>query len=173
MTRYSSVETIDLNDLDDDEVKLLHHGKDKFLQIFQILDTEKNGTVSREEFLSGIEMLNEKLSVGEAAMDMAKADKLYDQFDLDKNGELDIQEFCQLIKKSKTLRNNSRGLGSKQIHNVKEHDEMLLMAFKYMDKDRGGTIDRVEFERVGTVLNKRLPADHRLKIHTPCLTSLM
>ena len=163
ITRFSSsAKDLDLDALDEDQAKLLHHRDDKYLKIFQILDTDKNGTLSKEEFITGIEMLNDKLSNKDDAMNIKKAAKLYDQFDLDHNGELDIQEFCLLIKKSRTLRSATRGLGSKQIQNVKENNEMLLMAFKYLDTDHSGTIDREEFERAVTLLNGRLPEEQRI-----------
>ena len=53
-----------------------------------------------------------------------------------------------------------RGIGDKlsdtQIVGLKENHEMLLLAFKYLDTDRSGAIDRTEFQRGVDLLNSRM-----------------
>ena len=53
-----------------------------------------------------------------------------------------------------------RGIGDKlsdtQIMGLKENHEMLLLAFKYLDADRSGAIDRTEFQRGVDLLNSRM-----------------
>lgn len=45
---------------------------------------------------------------------------------------------------------------------MQQNNEMLVLAFKYLDTDRSGAIDRDEFKRGINLLNKRLPERNKL-----------
>ena len=60
------------------------------LTVFQHLDTDHSGTVSREEFLTGVEMLNARLPPKRQLRD---GENVFSLLDLDGNGELELEEF--------------------------------------------------------------------------------
>ena len=60
------------------------------MDIFHSLDTDHSGTVSREEFLTGVEMLNARLPPERQLRD---GENVFSLLDLDGNGELELEEF--------------------------------------------------------------------------------
>jgi len=149
-----------IDNLSGDQRSLLQQNREAFLDIFQLLDTDCSGSVSEEEFVSGINMLNEQ--IGNDSPKVEDPVELYKQFDADGDGEIDIKEFCEAIKKSTMLQGISEKLEVKQIETLKENNEMLLLAFKYLDTDHSGAIDREEFARGVELLNLRLPERNKL-----------
>ena len=160
LTRFSAQDKPKTDNLSADQLNVLHEHKDKFLDIFQLLDTDGSGTISEEEFVSGIAMLNNQMP-GES-LKIENPAELYRTFDNDGNGEIDIQEFCQALQDSATLKNVTASLDSKQVESLQQNNEMLLLAFKYLDTDHRGAIDRDEFKRGIDLLNKRLPERSKL-----------
>mmetsp|Transcript_489 Transcript_489/g.1376 ORF Transcript_489/g.1376 Transcript_489/m.1376 type:complete len:768 (-) Transcript_489:38-2341(-) len=170
-------------DLDPEQLELLHEHHDKFLELFRVLDTDESGALSKSEFVSGIQMLNEQIAAEpeeKSTEDSAEAnnkgkhssrasvrasfkdpDKMFQKYDIDGDGEISIQEFCRAVEKSKTLKTLAKKLKTSQLETLHEHHEMLLMAFKFMDADQSGDIDWNEFETGITLLNKRLGKDGR------------
>jgi len=144
--------------LEDDQLSLLHQHKDKFLNIFQLLDADGSGTVSEEEFVQGIEQLNKQTG----GLQLKDPAKLYKIFDIDGDGEISIEEFCKGLEQSATLQSVTDKLDATEVQNLQENHEMLLLAFKYLDTDKSGAIDHDEFTRGITLLNKRLPERNKL-----------
>lgn len=61
VTRFSAQDRPKTDNLSKEQLNVLHEHKDKFLDIFQLLDTDGSGTISEEEFVSGIAMLNNQM----------------------------------------------------------------------------------------------------------------
>jgi len=154
---HSSIPNTDL--LEQDQISLLHKHKDKFLNIFQLLDTDKSGTIDEEEFVNGIKMLNEETS-GDMVVDNPA--ELFQMFDKDGGGEISIDEFVAALQESAALKCVAEKLDAGKVTALQENHEMLLVAFKYLDTDRSGAIDREEFQRGIDLLNKRLPERNKL-----------
>ncbi|CAB9506487.1 protein phosphatase PP1 [Seminavis robusta] len=146
--------------LAEDQLSLLHEHKDKFLNIFQILDTDGSGTIDAEEFTSGIKMLNDE--IGEGGEKMQNFADLFSAFDIDGDGEISIEEFVNALNNSATLKGVTDALDSNQVEALQQNHEMLLVAFKYLDTDHSGAIDREEFQRGIELLNKRLADRHQV-----------
>jgi serine/threonine-protein phosphatase PP1 catalytic subunit len=149
--------------LEADQLSALHDHKDKFLNIFQLLDTDGSGTISAEEFVSGINMLNAEIPNDQQKM--KNPGELFHVFDIDGDGEISIEEFIKALNSSAALKNVTESLDADQVETLQQNHEMLLVAFKYLDTDRSGAIDREEFQRGIDLLNKRLP--DRKKIGDP------
>lgn len=160
LNKFSARGAKTTENLSKDQLSLLHKHKDKFLDIFHLLDADGSGTISEDEFVSGIQMLNEKMP-GEA-LKIENPAELYKKFDTDGDGEIDIEEFCTALKESATLQGVTDSLDSKQVENLQQNNEMLQLAFKYLDTDRSGAIDFGEFERGIALLNKRLHERNQL-----------
>lgn len=146
--------------LEEGQVELLSDNHDKLVQIFSFLDTDGSGALDLGEFVNGVKILNSKHLPGDSQI--KDPEKLFYALDLDGNGEIDIDEFSQGIAKSAALANLAESLDDTQVSRLHENKEMLLMAFKYLDRDGSGSIDLDEF-RVGVdLVNKRLPEGSRL-----------
>ena len=72
------------------------------------------------------------------------------------SGDISIEEFSNALSQSKMLRGIGDKLSDTQILGLKENHEMLLLAFKYLDTDRSGAIDRTEFQRGVDLLKSRM-----------------
>lgn len=144
--------------LEDDQLSILHEHKDKFLNIFQLLDADGSGTIDEQEFIQGIETLNQQAG-GTGIKDPKKIWKV---FDIDGDGEISIEEFCKGLEASATMQNLTDNLDTKEVESLQENHEMLLLAFKYLDSDKSGAIDFEEFSRGVELLNKRLPERNQL-----------
>lgn len=143
----------------DDQLSILHENKEKFLSIFQILDVDGSGTIDQAEFVTGIKKLNEE--TGEGAQ-LTNPEKLFSVFDIDGDGEISIEEFCKGLEQSAVVKGVTDALDTTQVESLQENHEMLLLAFKYLDTDKSGAIDREEFSRGIELLNKRLPERNKL-----------
>lgn len=144
--------------LEEDQLSLLHQHKDKFLNIFQLLDIDGSGTIDRDEFITGIKQLNEQTD----GQKLTSPEKLFHVFDIDGDGEISIEEFCKGLEQSATLKGVTDSLDDTQVESLQENHEMLLLAFKYLDTDKSGAIDREEFSRGIELLNKRLSDRNKL-----------
>ncbi|KAL3917434.1 MAG: hypothetical protein SGILL_004714 [Bacillariaceae sp.] len=143
-----------------EDLELLHQHKDKFLNIFQVLDTDRSGTISKEEFVTGIETLNDEIPDDQKKMQNAA--ELFHVFDVDGDQQISIDEFVDAIANSSTMQNVTDSLNPEQVETLHSNHEMLLTAFRYLDTDHSGTIDREEFHRGIDALNNRLPERQKL-----------
>ncbi|KAF8022664.1 hypothetical protein BT93_F0242 [Corymbia citriodora subsp. variegata] len=108
-----ALKVIALN-LSEEEIKGLR-------QMFNNMDTDGSGTITFEEFKSGLTRLGSKLAEPEIR-------QLMDAVDVDKSGTIDYTEFI-------TATINRHKL---------EREDDLLKAFQYFDKDNSGFITRDE-----------------------------
>ncbi|CAB9510566.1 Phytochrome-associated serine/threonine-protein phosphatase [Seminavis robusta] len=143
------------NALDGDQVTILSSNPEQVKNMFQLFDADGSGSIDRQEFYLGIEMLNKRLLPSDKQI--TDHDALFDALDLDGNGEIDIAELNQGMAQSAAFTSISSSLDDKQVSNLKEHSEMLLVVFKFLDTDGSGSIDRCEFRTGINLLNKRLP----------------
>jgi len=148
-----------LETLEDDQVSLVHENKDELIRLFKVLDADGNGSIDKEEFMSGVAVLNKTCLQGDKKF--TDPAKLFDLFDVDGNGEIDIQEFTSVIERSETARNLTNSVDPQKIDVLQKNHEMLLMVFQFLDRDGSGTLDRNEFKTGIALLNKRLPLAER------------
>ena len=72
--------------------------------VFRYLDVDHSGAIDRQEFMSGIKVLNQRLasgggsSSGNAAALIDNPGELFDVMDLDNNGSIDMNEFCECFR---------------------------------------------------------------------------
>jgi len=81
--------------LDPTAVQALYRNQNQLVAVFRYLDSDHNGVIDREEFKAGVSVLNDKL--GEI-MDVESASDLFDVMDIDSNGEIDMNEFCECFR---------------------------------------------------------------------------
>lgn len=100
--------------------------RDDFLQIFNALDTDHSGSLSKEEFLAG-----SKQFFGESLPEKEVLE-LYNQADIDQSGTIEFGEFVTAAMKQDEL------------HSIKK----LQNAFNAFDTDKNGSIDKEELMKV-------------------------
>ena len=149
-----------LGTLKGDQKSLILQHEDELINLFKVLDVDGNGTIDREEVVTGIEMLN-RTALADADETFANPGELFDMFDDDGNGEIDLDEFTKVIEESKVARKLSDSVDTSKINALRKNQEMLLIAFRYLDRDGSGTIDREEFRKGITLLNQRLPKEEQ------------
>ena len=71
------------------------------------------------------------------------------------------------MSQSAVLRNVADKLDENQIIGLKENHDMLLLAFKYLDVDRSGAIDREEFQRGVDLLNSKMSSSGGRLVEDP------
>ncbi|KAH6555086.1 hypothetical protein KP509_1Z282400 [Ceratopteris richardii] len=110
---------------------------DSLKNMFNMMDTTKNGMLSFEEFKTGLRKLGSQLAENEIQQLMEAAD-------VDKNGYLDYGKFAALTVQLQRM----------------DTDEYLRKAFSHFDKDANGFIDVSELKHA---LNEELgPGDEGL-----------
>ena len=83
------------------------------------------------------------------------------------SGDISIEEFSNALSQSAVLRNVADKLDENQIIGLKENHDMLLLAFKYLDVDRSGAIDREEFQRGVDLLNSKMSSSGGRLVEDP------
>lgn len=71
------------------------------------------------------------------------------------------------MSQSAVLRNAADKLDENQIIGLKENHDILLLAFKYLDIDRSGAIDREEFQRGVDLLNSKMTSSGGRLVEDP------
>ena len=71
----------------------LYANRSKLEAIFHFFDTDGNGTISREEFRTGCDFLNQTIP---ADLQLKNYDHILDMMDFDANNEIDINEFFEV-----------------------------------------------------------------------------
>ena len=77
---------------DADTKESLYRNRDAFVKLFRILDTDASGSLSREEFVNGCNLLN-SLNGGEALFEMKDVDAFMKQLDTNGDGVISFNEF--------------------------------------------------------------------------------
>ncbi len=98
--------------------------KNDMIEMFQSLDTNGDGVLSREEIYEGY---RQTLGDVEARKEV---DRIMDEIDMDKNGTIDYNEFVLAATNRQKLLNK----------------EKLESTFKIFDKDGNGTISKEEIK---------------------------
>ncbi|KAI4974679.1 hypothetical protein ZWY2020_048286 [Hordeum vulgare] len=91
---------------------------DKYVQMFHLMDKDKNGNLSLEELMEGLHINGQRVPESEIRM-------LLEAADTDGNGTLDCDEFVTVSLHLKKMTN----------------DKYLAAAFRYFDKDGSGFIE--------------------------------
>ena len=67
-------------------------------EIFDMFDENHNGVLDREEFFKGFSGLIKALAEGQSDQEIKKiAEEAIEKFDLNKNGQIELDEFNQLM----------------------------------------------------------------------------
>ena len=67
-------------------------------EIFDMFDENHNGVLDREEFYKGFSGLIKSLAEGQSEQEIKKiAEEAIEKFDLNKNGQIELDEFNQLM----------------------------------------------------------------------------
>jgi calcium-dependent protein kinase len=102
--------------------------KEEIYKIFKAIDTDGNGTLSREELIKGFG----EFYRGEVDDIEAEVDKIMEQIDIDKNGDISYTEFV-----SATMHRN-----------ILLSKDKLKAAFEMFDIDKSGTIEAEELKQI-------------------------
>ena len=86
-----------------EDLNVLHESMGALKAVLEMLDTDRNGSVSRDEFVGGVAMLNERLP--EEQRLGADLHALFDQIDVDGSNEL---SFAELVDAFRALPRRSR-----------------------------------------------------------------
>lgn len=116
--------------------KMLEELRDSFNQ----WDENGEGTLLRHEFINGYKKINEGKNMKEVE-DRAK--ELFDDADLDGNGEIDFGEWCTCTVNKNDLLN----------------DENLRIAFQLFDLDKTG---KIKANEVGELLGHNLQKEENI-----------
>lgn len=73
----------------------MYANRAKLEAIFHFFDTDGNGTISREEFRTGCDFLNQTIP---ADLQLKDYDHILDMMDFDANNEIDINEFFEVFR---------------------------------------------------------------------------
>uniref|UniRef100_A0A7S3DNW8 Serine/threonine-protein phosphatase n=1 Tax=Entomoneis paludosa TaxID=265537 RepID=A0A7S3DNW8_9STRA len=77
-------------DMEDEETETLAENHEMLLTVFKFLDTDGNGTLSPDEFKTGVNLLNKRLPPGRQ---LQNPEALFQNLDIDGNGEISFDEF--------------------------------------------------------------------------------
>lgn len=101
--------------------------RDDMIEIFKKLDTDKNGTISREELIRCFQTLH-----GDSEDLDAEVEKIMHQVDINRSGEIDYNEFIMANLNRRKLLSQSR----------------LEATFQTFDTDNSGTITAEELRNI-------------------------
>ncbi len=146
---------------DADEMNTLQGNNEKLLELFELIDTDCSGEISLDEFVAGIDLLNQKYLPPD--QQIKKAAELFKALDTNGNAVIDMEEFKNGLNHSVALAAVVRSVSDDQLQVLQKNHAMLLAAFQYLDKNGNGLIDRDEFRAGIDLLNKRLPDNARVK----------
>jgi len=162
INRYTTAPTALVEGLD-----TLSENKDKILDIFQLIDTSMDGAISKEEFSAGIELLNQQIADDD--LKIHNPEKLFDAFDADHDGELTIEEFSKALQESThestALKGLTDALKDDQVAHLKHKQDVISTVFKYLDADKNGGIDRLEFQKGFEALNEQMGERNKFGNH--------
>jgi Ca2+-binding EF-hand superfamily protein len=151
---------VTLDALQDKQLVVLRDYKDKLMTIFEFLDKEGTGKVTKEVFESAIQLLNRQYVPKNRKI--TEPEKVFKVLDSAREGTIDLKELNAMLTESQMLALMCQTLGLKQMAVLQQHHEGLTAAFKVMDTEKLGSIDRQAFVAGVELLNKRLPSDNNL-----------
>ena len=140
--------TIDLKELSY-HLSQLNDGNDDYsspediMKLFQKLDIDENGEISRQEFRTTI-LQNDATSVTNSLTQQVSADMIFRLLDKDKNGTIDLEELMLHLSQSGYTKNQIRTL------------------FDKMDIDQNGYISKDEFRYAMSVNDDDCPRGYFL-----------
>ena len=80
--------------LDEHNAEILHENSGMLLSVFNYLDADHDGKIGKEEFLRGVEVLNQRIPEDRR---IVNPEKLFNELDLDHNDAIDVDEFKNFI----------------------------------------------------------------------------
>lgn len=110
-------------------------------EAFELANLDTDNMISREEF----EQAMASIGISEEV-----AQSIFNRFDPDRNGQLDLEEFFAYAGKGG---GDLRTLLRRSLPEVDEDTERVIDMFKHWDTDGDGTITRAELKRVLLLLN--------------------
>jgi calmodulin len=108
-----------------------------FKEAFSLFDNDNDGTISTNELGRVLKQLGQNLSDQELK-------DLIEEVDMDKNGEVDFQEFVTLM--------------AKRLHES-ETEEEVMNSFKAIDTDCNGLISRAELKEFLQKHGEKVPEE--------------
>lgn len=125
--------------------------REQFQGIFKIIDTDKDGLLSKGEMRHGLQRLNIKAQLTRNDADF---EKYFKEIDKDGSGKVDLEEFTCLMAK---MRKSVPQVDAALLHLTEEEKERFKMIFTTFDIGGGGTLNTHElhnlFEKLGYCLS--------------------
>lgn len=134
---------------------------------FQYVDMDRSGTISRSELERALEMWN-------VPMPKERLDRLWSEIDTDGGGEISYSEFVHALARDAAQEGTAPTKANKKLTVEQQAREDLLQktedslharfsdmrkAFKWVDLDNSGTVNRAELERALDMWNVDIPPD--------------
>jgi len=112
----------------------------EILKVFQAYDLDSNGTISREELTTILQILNKE----EWTED--KCNAVFKEVDADKNEKIDVDEFVRWLtgKPADQRVKDVKSTGENLVAAGDELDTVLENLFQLYDQDQDGLIERME-----------------------------
>lgn len=151
---------VTLDALQDKQLAVLRDYKDKLVKIFDYYKKDLTSKVSQDEFEAAIQMLNRQYVPKHRRI--REPEKIFKVLDATKEGTIELKDLYTMLTESQILALMCQTLGLKQMTVLQQNHEGLTAAFRVMDTDKVGTIDRQAFVAGVELLNKRLPGDNQL-----------
>jgi Ca2+-binding EF-hand superfamily protein len=151
---------VTLDALRDDQLTVLRDYKEKLMTILDFLDKEGSGKVSQGVFNTAIEMLNQQYLPKNRKV--TEPGKVFHVLDSAGEGVIHLADLNTMLTESQILALMIQILGYKQMSALQQNHGGLTAAFKLMDTDKNGSIDRNEFIAGVELLNKRLSSENQI-----------
>eukprot|EP00746_Dinoflagellata_sp_MGD_P065437 gnl/MRDRNA2_/MRDRNA2_27270_c0_seq1.p1 gnl/MRDRNA2_/MRDRNA2_27270_c0~~gnl/MRDRNA2_/MRDRNA2_27270_c0_seq1.p1 ORF type:complete len:518 (+),score=121.39 gnl/MRDRNA2_/MRDRNA2_27270_c0_seq1:137-1690(+) len=132
--------------------------REQFEGIFRIIDTDKDGSLSKSEMRAGLQRLNVKVQL---TKNDAEFDKYFKEIDADGSGKIDVEEFICLMAK---LRKPVPQLDATMLHLTNEEKERFRIIFDTFDVGGGGTLNAHELHNLFEKLGYSFPSTHTQKM---------
>lgn len=128
--------------------------REQFEGIFKILDTDKDGCLTKNEMRLGLQRLHVK---GQMMKNDAEFDEYFKQIDADGSGQIDLEEFVTLMAK---LRKPVPQIDAALLHLTDAEVDRFRQIFNISDVNGGGTLTTHELHALFENLGYSFPLAH-------------